>query len=92
MPRKKPPVRSPRVVWRIADDMPAGEYVHVESSPRAVGPKNPSEGGCVGWAESSFDLLHGTDVTDNPDTLTPELLDDLFGCVEGWAATQPADG
>jgi len=30
------------------------------------------------WASSSFDLLHGTDVTENSDTVPAELLDELF--------------
>jgi len=30
------------------------------------------------WAESSFDLLLGADVTDTTDTVPTELLDELF--------------
>ncbi len=31
-----------------------------------------------GWVGSSFDLLSGVDVSDNPDTIPSELYDDLF--------------
>ena len=30
------------------------------------------------WVTSSYDLLDGSDVTEDPDTIPGELLDDLF--------------
>jgi len=67
-----------RLVWRMTDANPMGSYVDRGPSAKAVRVPQPEvvSGNLV---DSSFDLLQGTDVSDNPDTLSPELLDELFG-------------
>lgn len=66
----------PKIVWRISESAPMGEWV--KSSP--VGeqaPAQPPEGGS--WVLSSFDLSMGSDVTEVEDTIPGELFDELFG-------------
>lgn len=80
MTRKQPPPHVARLVWRITDEAPMGEYVRMATAAKDVGtrPKEPTEIYSGGWVDSSFDLLHGTDVSDATDTLSPDQLDDLF--------------
>lgn len=77
-------------VWRISQSKPLGEWV--ESVPQAAAKpvsavtRRPSpaasnelpEVSYGSWVTSSYDLLDGSDVTEDPDTLPGELLDDLF--------------
>ena len=79
MARMNQPASGAKRVWRITDDAPMGAYVDRTAPKANPHPLAQPEVVYGGWVESSFDLLHGTDVSDNPDTLTPELLDELFG-------------
>ena len=40
------------------------------------------EGGSSNWVGSSFDLLQGTDVSDDPQTQPDTLWDEFFGPTE----------
>lgn len=65
-------------VWRTSGDAPLGEGV--DSTPIAA-PTPETERPEVRadtWVSSSFDLLHGTDVSENPDTVPGEWLDELL--------------
>ena len=79
--KKKPPGK--RIVWRMSDNSPAGEYV---SAARADAPTVPDVGALAAapdarssWKLSSIELLDGLQVTEQPlDSLPGELLDELF--------------
>lgn len=75
----KPKTREPsKLVWRISQGAPLGEWV--QRVPAAIhGPATDLPEVSYGsWVTSSFDLLDGTDVTEDPDTVPGDLLDDLF--------------
>ena len=89
--RSKPDVPPPvKRVWRISQTHPVGGWV--EPGPQAAAApvyalgQRPSpavssalpEVSYGSWVTSSYDLLDGSDVTEDPDTLPGELLDDLF--------------
>jgi len=65
-------------VWRISESAPMGEWVNKSApiSPKAS--KDLPEVSSGTWVKSSYDLLDGTEVTEDPDTLTAELFDELF--------------
>lgn len=66
-----------RLVWRITPNSPNGEYVDLDAPPPKV-PANPLERPEPGWRESSFDLAHGLEVSDETDTWPGELIDEMF--------------
>lgn len=72
---KKPPTVVRRV-WRVTAGVPSGEWVDPAASP----PQKPDapEMDRASWAMSSFDLRYGADITDVSDTISPDLLDQLF--------------
>lgn len=78
MSRRKPPPHVVKLVWRITDEAPMGEYVDARAQRSASGTKQGAESRSVGWVDSSFDLLHGADVTHDPDGIPPDLLKELF--------------
>ncbi len=68
-----------KLVWRISEDAPLGVWVDSTSaSTSSTAETEPSEGPSDSWASSSFDLLHGVDVSENEDTVPAELLEELF--------------
>jgi len=65
-------------VWRISESAPMGEWVD-KNAPIAPKPsKDLPEVSSGTWVKSSYDLLDGTDVTEDPDALPAELFDELF--------------
>jgi hypothetical protein len=79
------PIEAPRRVWRMTPSAPQGEIV--DSTLPAVAPKavekaaeKPAGSETVDphWRASSFDLLHGLEVSDEADTIPGELFDELF--------------
>lgn len=63
-------------IWRISSAFPAGAYVD-EIAPSA--PVQPAYVRERGWLVSSFELLHGMDVSEAPmDTLPAELVEQFF--------------
>nr|WP_316640064.1 hypothetical protein [uncultured Roseateles sp.] len=62
-------------VWRITADAPQGEYVDPDEAARKDALARLAE---AGWQQSSFDLSMGAEVSDAPETLTPEMFDALF--------------
>jgi len=77
MARHKAP-KPKRLVWRISDHAPLGEWVDPSLPPPAPPQRdhNETEGG---WRRSTYDLLKGVDVDDNPNTVPDDLFDELFG-------------
>jgi len=78
-------VRSPgppkKLVWRISERAPKGEWV--DPTVAAAGVAGPTDAlpevSSGGWVMSSFDLLNGTDVSEcEDDTLPGDLFDALF--------------
>lgn len=69
----------PKLVWRISKRAPNGEWVDpttvVEETPRMQELPEVTSGG---WVMSSFDLLNGTDVNEEENTIPGELFDELF--------------
>ena len=67
-----------KMVWRISERAPMGEWVkpsaHVNAKP-AEGMPEVSYGT---WVTSSYDLLDGADVIEDPGTIPGDLLDELF--------------
>ena len=72
-----PPPRK-RLVWRISERAPKGEWV----DPSAVGEPSATsqlpEVSSGGYVMSSFDLLSGTDIDEDDTTIPGELFDELF--------------
>jgi hypothetical protein len=78
---KPKPVAPVKRVWRISERAPLGEWVdNVVPLPVPVPhlSKELPEVSYGSWVTSSYDLLDGADVTDDPDTLPGELFDELF--------------
>ena len=76
---KAPPTR--KLVWRISDRAPQGEWVDPNAKDEAKAPAltdlpEVTMGG--GWLTSSFDLLNGIDVDENHDTVPGEYFDELL--------------
>ena len=76
MNQRKQSGQGKKMVWRITEAAPLGEFV----DPNAPSPqsKDRPEISSGGWVVSSFELLHGTEITDSPDTVPDELFDELF--------------
>jgi hypothetical protein len=69
------PIHPNAIVWRISEDAPMGKWVNKSAQAVQAVPKL-SRGN---WAQSSFDLLSGTEVTEvDPTTIPSELFDELF--------------
>jgi hypothetical protein len=70
-----PPAK--KSIWRNAEDAPWSDWADSISAAvpttRAHQPDVPSET----WVSSSFDLLFGVDVSEVPDTVPSELLDEV---------------
>jgi len=83
--RDKSPTAGKRV-WRISRSAPMGEWVVVQASsvvqlsaPSVEPPRDELPEVYSGsWVTSSYDLLSGSDVSEDPDTLPGELFDELF--------------
>jgi len=68
-------------VWRVTDKAPKGEWVDPAAAaipPPKIALPEVREVTSGGWVISSFDLLSGADITEDPDTLPGDLFDELF--------------
>ena len=76
----KPQPRSKSVsakkVWRISELSPMGEWVNKDAPAPAKGSQDLPQVSSDTWVMSSYDLLDGTDVTE--DALPHELFDEFF--------------
>lgn len=77
MAKQKPAGRSRRMVWRISDHAPLGEWVDPNLPPKPPEEELP-EVSSVRWVRSSFDLLNGIDINDDPNMVPADLFDELF--------------
>jgi hypothetical protein len=82
MAQRKPAAPAKRLVWRITEAAPLGEFVDPSLTPavvrRDLSPEEAQERGQGGWVVSTFELLNGTDISEGPDTVPDELFDELF--------------
>jgi hypothetical protein len=67
-----------RMVWRITEAAPLGEFVDPDVATEEVVRERDEERNSGGWVVSSFELLNGTDIHEGPDTVPAELFDELF--------------
>jgi hypothetical protein len=74
--QSRAPPTAKNLVWRITPGVLKGEWIDPAATPslKVVAPDR----GSTTWAVSSFELRYGADVTDFPDTVPPDLLDELF--------------
>ncbi len=77
MPRSKPNLPA-MMVWRISGRAPMGEWVKPSAQVTAKPAKDLPEASDGTWATSSYDLLDGAEVTEDPATIPGDLLDELF--------------
>lgn len=80
--RKPTTSRKSVLVWRISAEAPQGQWVDPTKARNDPPKENLPELSYGGWAASSFDLLSGVDVSDDPDTVPDALFDDLFASKE----------
>jgi hypothetical protein len=78
MTRKPTTSRKSALVWRISAEAPEGKWVDPTKSRNDLPRGNLPEVSYGGWASSSFDLLSGADISDDPDTVPNALFDELF--------------
>jgi hypothetical protein len=77
MAQPKAPGKSGRMIWRISDRAPLGEWV--DPAPPPTPPKEALPEVSSGrWVRSSFDLLNGIEINDDPNTVPDDLFDELF--------------
>ena len=77
MNRRNPTPPKRRLVWRITESAPQGGWVDPEAA-AASAKRDLPEVSSGGWIMSSFDLLSGTEVSENPETVPDALFDELF--------------
>ena len=69
--------RKKKLIWRISEAAPLGEFIDpdVPSPPVRVKSLDIVQ---PGWAISSFELLRGVDISEDPETVPADLFDQLF--------------
>ena len=65
-----------KLVWRISDSAPMGEWIDPDAPTEQRRAIEPPRGN---WAASSFDLMLGSEVTDDPAAQPDTLWDEYFG-------------
>lgn len=93
MVQRKQPAPGKKLVWRITEAAPLGEFVDPQAAaPKPAQPNLPeTTESSGGWVVSSFELLHGADVTEGDDTVPGDLFDQLFAPPEP-TQKKPPDG
>ena len=74
---KNPAGRKKKLIWRISTDAPLGEFVDPDAEILPVSAKSPDIAQ-PGWAISSFELMRGVDISEDPETVPADLFDELF--------------
>jgi hypothetical protein len=72
----RPKMALPKKVWRISETAPMGEWVNKDAPPVAKPSLNLPDVSSGTWVISSYDLLDGTDVTE--EVLPDDLFEELF--------------
>jgi hypothetical protein len=65
-----------RLVWRVSAATPQGEYVDPDAV--VVRPVVRFDRPEPGWLQSSFELLNGLEITEEPGTMPPDVFDKWF--------------
>ncbi len=78
MARMNARVNPKRLVWRISDAAPLGEWIDLNRLPVKAKTPVTVEASTRNWIGSSFDLLNGVDVNEDQDTVPDSLLDEFF--------------
>ncbi len=72
-----------KLVWRISERAPLGEWVDPRLPTEPAKNKSTAEDDESNvWRRSSFDLLSGLEVNDDPATVPDDLFDEFFRPVE----------
>jgi hypothetical protein len=74
---RKEEASPPKLVWRISERAPMGEWVDASRAEEPAASPLP-EVSSGGWVISSYDLLQGSDTSEVEDTIPGELFDELF--------------
>ena len=69
--------RKKKLIWRISDEAPLGEFVDPDAQTPPVSVKS-LDISQPGWAISSFELMRGVDISEDPETVPADLFDQLF--------------
>ena len=69
--------RKKKLIWRISNEAPLGEFIDPDAEVPPVSPKSPDTAQ-PGWAISSFELMRGVDISEDPETVPADLFDQLF--------------
>lgn len=77
MAQHKASTKTKRLIWRISERVPLGEWVD-PNLPVEPAPKELPEVSSGRWVRSSYDLLNGVEISDDPNTVPDELFDELF--------------
>lgn len=77
MNSRKPTMKPKRLVWRISEAAPLGEWVDPSVPERRPASDNPPDTAAGTWV-SSYDLLEGSSVIEAVDTVPGELADEFF--------------
>lgn len=78
MNHRKTADKTKRLVWRVNQNAPLGEYVDPDAPLAMPEPSPPPERADRSFLASSFELTHGLEVSDETDTLPGDLFDELF--------------
>lgn len=78
MAQHKPSAKTKKQVWRMTDAAPLGEIVDPNATNAASPARDDAERSAGGWVVSSFELLHGAEVSEDENTIPGELFDELF--------------
>ena len=91
MAQRNPPPPAKRMVWRISESAPLGEFVDPQAVVPKAAPTNLPETteSSGGWVVSSFELLHGADLTEADDTVPADLFDELFSPSDAASKSKP---
>jgi hypothetical protein len=95
MAQRKSTSQGKRLVWRITETAPFGEFVDPDVARKLTPQPAPAEvedRSRGGWVVSSFELLHGADVSEGFDTVPAELFDELFAPCTPPPLPKPAEG
>ena len=69
--------RKKKLIWRISNEAPLGEFIDPDAEVPQVSPKS-TDIAQPGWAISSFELMRGVDISEDPETVPADLFDQLF--------------
>ncbi|MEQ1805243.1 MAG: hypothetical protein ABL900_07685 [Burkholderiaceae bacterium] len=86
------PKQAPRAkrIWRVSAANPKGEWVDVAApAERTPGKAAPEAAADRSWRSSTYDLLDGSDVKEDSDTVPAELLDEIVKPKPG--TTEPTE-